>query len=155
MRMIQSKYELKIEEIFKNANTGKFSSDSRYANMKKKVVGIFDQIEKNPAMVLSYILGKLHVKACSTQSQIIELIGLSYHPSILSVRRRITNQEVVVELGEACTEVHLCDLFHRDDCLLHRQLADEVGQEHLQILCRLLQAVRRLLLLLLLRGRRK
>lgn len=53
--MIQSKYELKIEEIFKNANTGKFSSDSRYAYMKKKVVGIFDQIEKNPAMVLCLI----------------------------------------------------------------------------------------------------
>lgn len=112
MRLLLSKYEEKIEGIFKNANTGTFSSDSI-------------------------------------------LLSLPYHPSILSVRRRITNQEVVVELGEACTEVHLCDLLHRDDCLLHRQLADEVGQEHLQILCRLLQTLRRLLLLLLLRGRRK
>lgn len=61
MRLLLSKYEEKIEGIFKNANTGTFSSDSRYANMKKKVDGIFDQIKKNPAMVLCLIFcGNFH-----------------------------------------------------------------------------------------------
>lgn len=64
--------KIKSKEYLKNANTGEFSSDSRYANMKKKVVGIFDQIEnrkKSADGVVSYILGKflcVYVNTCKS-----------------------------------------------------------------------------------------
>lgn len=45
MQLLHLKYEEKFKGIFINANTSTFSSDSRYAIMIKKVVGIFDQIE--------------------------------------------------------------------------------------------------------------